>query len=173
MTAELSNLLLIADQDWEFGFMKKARAEYAEVLERDPSNWHAAFQLAWIDSGFGPIDSDRVEHLRLPRLPSSAAERVERLSERFHHGPFLDGNVSHWDIEALRRLPEAKTARWWEERGARAASAAQYGLALACYSEAEQLTPEMYFDPPAAFKAVPRPGTHLHAIRSAERIANE
>jgi hypothetical protein len=173
MTPEVSKLLAIADQDWEFGFMKKARAGYDAVLARDPSNWHAAFQLAWIDSGFGQIDADRVEHLRGQRLPSAAAERVERLSERIQRGPFLDGNVSTWDIEALRQLAEAKTARWWEDRGARAAAAAQYGLALACYGEAEQLTPEMYFDPPAAFKAVPRPGNHLHALRTADNLDNE
>ena len=170
MTPEISKLLAVADQDWEFGFMNKARAGYAKVLERDLSNWHAASQLAWIDSGFGPIDAARVEHLRGQRLPSPAAERVERLSERFERGPFLDGNASAWDIEALRGLPEPKTARWWEDGGARAAAAAQYGLALACYAEAEQLTPEMYFDPPAAFKAVPRPGNHLHAIRAADGL---
>jgi hypothetical protein len=173
MTPEVSKLLAIADQDWEFGFMNEARAGYDGVLKSDPSNWHAAFQLAWIDSGFGPIDADRVEHLRSQRLPIAAAERVERLSERVQRGPFLDGSVSKWDIEALRGLAEPKTARWWEDCGARAAAAAQYGLALACYAEAEQLAPEMYFDPPTAFKAVPRPGNHLHAIRTADDLANE
>jgi hypothetical protein len=168
MTPETSQMLALADQNWEFGFMEKARAGYADVLKRDPSNWHAALQLAWIDSGFGPIDQDRVSALRRPGLPTTASEAVDRLAERAQRGPFLDGNVSTWDIEALREKPDAKTSRWWEDCGARAASAGQYGLAIACYGEAEQLAPEMYFDPPAAFKAVPRPGNHLYAIRTAD-----
>lgn len=170
MTAEVANLLLIADQDWQFGFLRKARAGYAEILDLDSSNWHAAFQLAWIDSGFGPIDESRIEKLRISDLPSRAAERVERLSERSQRGPFLDGEVSTWDIEALRRLPDTKTARWWEDRAARAAAAAQYGLALACYAEAERLTPDMYFDPPSSVKAVPEPGNHLHSVRTADSL---
>ena len=166
MTPDLARLIAIADHYWEFGFMNKARAGYADVLARDPSNWPAAFQLAWIDSGFGAIASDRIERLRNAGLPIPAAEVLDRLAERNQSGPFLDGSVSTWDIEALRAVQSEETATWWEERAAKAAAAGQYGLALACYGEAERIAPEMHFDPPPAFKAVPRPGNHLHAIRA-------
>jgi hypothetical protein len=168
MTSDIRKLLSLADQWWEVGLLQKACVAYRDVLARDPSNWHAAFQLAWIDAGFGRIDADRVEALQRPELPAAAAERLERLRERLERGPFLDGTIADWDLEGLRGSSDSKTARWWEEHAARAAATGQYGLALACFGEAEALAPEMYFDPPAAFKAVPHPGKHLAAIRSAD-----
>jgi tetratricopeptide (TPR) repeat protein len=168
MMPDTQNLLSLADQWWEVGLLLKACAAYRDVLARDPSNWHAAFQLAWIEVGFGRIDADRVDALQRPGLAAAAAERIEQLRKRLERGPFLDGTIADWDLNGLRGSSDAKTARWWEEHAAYAAAAGQYGLALACFGEAEALAPEMYFDPPAAFKAAPHPGKHLAAVRSAD-----
>jgi hypothetical protein len=139
------------------------------VLEHDPANWHAAFQIAWIEAAFAPIGVERVEALQRYTMPVEAADELVQLLHRAREGaeaPLLEGGIDAWDIDVLKAAADGKNHDWWEERAARAANALQYGLAQACYDEAEALAPELYFDPPRGYRSLPVPRTHTEAVRT-------
>lgn len=148
----LADTLAQADQDWTFGLLTAARRGYEAALTSDPSSWHASLQTAWIDSAFERIDPDRISKLERPGLGAEALQRIEMLRAA---KPVLSGDRSAWDIESLRTRPDASSAAWWEKNAALANDARQYGLALACFQEAELLAPARYYDPPRVMQGLP------------------
>ena len=70
----------------------------------------------------------------------------------------LEGTVADWDIEVSATTgTEAETySSWWEAHGKAAFKAGLYGVALACFEEAE--TREVngaYWDPPGWTHSLP------------------
>jgi len=163
----IETALALADQNWKFGRLASARDGYAAVLKEAPACWHAAFQLAWLEAMFEVPTAERIEQLRLPALPPELLKILDRdlgvMSQRTKR---LSGRLEDWDIEALRAMSAAGDFSWWEARAADAADVGQPGLALACYSEAEKLCPEMYYDPPSLTAECPgRIDRHLAFLK--------
>jgi hypothetical protein len=155
--------LALADQDWKFGQLVTARAGYASALTLAPQCWHAAFQLAWIDSAFKTLPSERIERLRRSDLPPELREDLYLMLNRTER---LSGSLEDWDIKTLQATSNAGDAMWWEARAADASNVDQDGLALACYQMAESLEPQLYFDPPKAMIVLPgRISRHLALLQ--------
>jgi tetratricopeptide (TPR) repeat protein len=163
-TLDLDSLLRLADEDWEFGQLVSARTRYAAALRMAPGNWHAAFQLAWIEAGFGHRDPATLRRVDIAGLPERAGNALRVLTGG-HLAP-LDGSIEDWDIEHLRSSGK-HDANWWEQRGQAAQKAGQYGLAIRCYSEATELEPDHYFDPPPHVQRAPHEfSVHMDAVRA-------
>ncbi len=150
-------MLSTADRDWRFGDLPRAHAAYCNVLVHDESDWHAAFQLAWIDAAFGPIDAQRITTLQRRGLSAQQLESMEVLGQRaqllLEGSPHsLDGTLPDWSFDRMRERFGDDVAAW-EEAAGRAARAMQYGLADSCFNEAARLAPERFFDPPRAMQS--------------------
>jgi len=159
-----AEMLRVADQHWTDGLLAPAHAGYAQALQLDPGSWHAAFQLAWIDASFGPLDPARVRELTRPDLPVEARAVLKVLVAP---RPTLAGEVADWDLVALRARPEASKVGWWTDKATKSGHAGQYGVSLACWHEAEHLAPDRFFDPPSEMQAAAQQiENHLRAVRS-------
>lgn len=67
---------------------KSAYSAYAQVLAREPTNAHAAYQLAWIDRGFGtPMTPERIAWLRQLRVKDTLLDALARKPASILHGP--------------------------------------------------------------------------------------
>lgn len=163
MSSALSTLLDDADHQWSEGMLGNAYARYTQALEQDPAAWRADFQLAWIDAAFMPLHPSRIRALDRPGLSDEARALLARLGTATR----LPDGLARWDLVALRRAPEASQSAWWMRQGQHAAAAGQYGLALACYQEAERLTPDRFHDPPRIVQTLPvQLETHLRVLRN-------
>jgi hypothetical protein len=161
--ATSEEILTLADQDWTFGQLASARRGYGDAERADPGSWHAAFQAAWIDAAFGPLDPGRLKSLDRPGLGAGQSKRLSMLRSA---KPTLSGGPADWDIETLRKHKESSSAAFWEKRAAEANAANQFGLAMACYREAEHLAPSRYYDPPREMQALPLViEQHLNDVR--------
>ena len=161
---KVTERLKMADYLWECGDLKEARAQYAEALRQDPACWHAEFQLVWIDAAFELLREARVKKLLRPGLSEWATQHCAMLSSL----SILEGGMDAWDRAFLKAQPEAGTTAFWEGKAERAEEAGQYGLADACYGEAELLDPNGYLYPPKKARVLPSQiRSHLAGLRSA------
>lgn len=142
---------------WRDGHIADARRQYQAIVESDPGDWRAQFQLAWLDGIFGRLTRDRVEALERPDLSGSAEHIFEALRGMIAYPTPLEGNEDDWDIEALRARGGDETySSWWEARGKAATKAGLYGVANACLEEAERREPNgAYWDPPSWTHSLP------------------
>lgn len=155
-----------ADDLWSEGRLRAARELYGRL---EALSWHAAFQAAWIDAAFGPVSDDRLAALDREGLSQDARELVEIVTERVRDrepDEILPGTVDDWDLDSLRTKPKAGDRRWWEECGDRAIETGQWGLAEACFDQAAEISPEMYYDPPARVQGIlAQVEAHLDIVR--------
>jgi hypothetical protein len=142
---------------WRDGRIVDARRQYQAILEKDPDDWGAQFQLAWLDGIFGKLTRDRVEALERPGLSDSAQHVLQALRGMIEYPPPIEGSEEDWDIEALRARGGDETySSWWEARGKAATKAGLYGVAGACLEEAERREPSgAYWDPPSWTHSLP------------------
>jgi hypothetical protein len=100
---------------------KSAFAMYANVLAREPKNGHAAFQLAWIDRGFGtPMTRDRVAWLRELGVNGPLLDELTRRPTSILHGT----RSSHRHV----RQADAGRALQADQAGLFSVAAHYYGL---------------------------------------------
>jgi hypothetical protein len=100
---------------------KSAYVTYAQVLARERSSTHAAFQLAWIDRGFGtPITKERVAWLRDIGVDVSLLDELVRRPQGILHGT----RSSHRHV----REPDAARALQADQAGLYSVAAQYYGL---------------------------------------------
>jgi len=143
-----------ADDAWCTGALVDAHALYSEALKKHPDCWHAAFQVAWLDTSFGKVTQNQLDALQQTGLSQNQLDVLAVLNEwaelvlAGQSRAILNGDLASWDIGALKT--RCSHASEWEDAGKAAARAKQFGLAHACYAEAESLAPETYWDPPAA-----------------------
>ena len=146
-----------AGEAWREGRILKAQRKYKAILQTDPQEWGALFQLAWLDGIFGRLTPERVQELNRPGLSGSARHMIEALDGMARDPMPLEGTASDWDIETLRRHGRGEYySSWWEARGKAASKAGLYGVALACFEEAESREPNgAYWDPPGWTHSLP------------------
>ena len=151
------SLLDDAATAWREGRLLDARAAYGAALQADPASWAAAFQLAWLDSAFGGPTRAQVQALERDDLSPSARGLVDALADMARQPTSLPGRIEDWDIDALLRQGSTEHyGSWWESRGKTAAGVGLYGLALACFEEAERREPGgAFWDPPAWSHSLP------------------
>ena len=101
VASEVPYDLRMADQWWEGGSLSLARESYLRALALDPKSSHAAFQLAWIDASFERRPAGTTFEARL------GEEALERLRRHVESAARLPGGIERWDIDALRRRPDA------------------------------------------------------------------
>jgi hypothetical protein len=100
---------------------KSAYAMYALVLAREPKNAHAAFQLAWIDRGFGtPIIKERVAWLRELGVDGPLLDELGRRPPGILQGT----RSSHRHV----RKPDLTRALQADQAGLYSVAAHYYGL---------------------------------------------
>jgi hypothetical protein len=100
---------------------KSAYAMYALVLAREPRNAHAAFQLAWIDRGFGtPITKERIAWLRELGVVGPLLDELARRPTSILHG----ARSSHRHV----RQPDPTRALQADQAGLYSVAAHYYGL---------------------------------------------
>jgi hypothetical protein len=100
---------------------KSAYAMYAQVLAREPKNAHAAFQLAWIDRGFGTqITKERVAWLRELGVAGPLLDELARRPTSILHGT----RSSHRHV----REPDPIRALQADQAGLYSVAAHYYGL---------------------------------------------
>lgn len=158
-----------AAEAWRDGRILDARRQYETILQKDPNDWGARFQLAWLDGVFGKLTRDRIKTLERPGLSASARHVIEALQGMVEYPTPLDGNEADWDIEALRARGGNETySSWWETRGKAATKAGLYGVASACLEEAERREPNgAYWDPPSWTHSLPAMlESHLDIVRN-------
>ena len=139
-----------AGEAWGEGRILDAQRGYQAIVKTNPDQWGALFQLAWLDGIFGKLTLARIRALDRPGL-SGSARNMTRALEGMASDPMpLEGDVADWDIAALRRRGSGETySSWWEARGKAACKAGLYGVALACFEEAESREPGgAYWDHP-------------------------
>jgi hypothetical protein len=155
-----------ADHYWSQGRLRPAYELYSSLA---PVNWHAAFQKAWIDAAFGPVSSERLAALDVHDLSQDARELLQILVEHVQNrgtDEILPGTLADWDIDSLKTKPTANERKWWEQCGDLAIATGQWGLAEACFDEAANLAPEMYYDPPARVQGLlAQIENHLHSLK--------
>ena len=146
-----------AGEAWREGRIIDAQRDYKAILATAPDSWGALFQLAWLDGIFGKLSPERIQPLRRSSLSESAKNMIRALEGMSPHPVPLEGSVADWDIETLRQRGRAETySSWWEAQGKAAFKAGLYGVALACFEEAE--TREVngaYWDPPGWTHSLP------------------
>ena len=142
---------------WRDGHIADARRQYKALAKKDPDDWGAQFQLAWLDAIFGKLNHDRVEALERPGLSDSARHILDALCGMVDYPTPLEGNEESWDIDALHARGDGETySTWWEARGKAATEAGLYGVASACLEEAERREPNgAYWDPPSWTHSLP------------------
>lgn len=146
-----------ASQAWREGRILDAQREYQVILKTDPAAWGALFQLAWLDGIFGKLTPGRVEVLDRPGLSESAQNMIKALKGMADYPMPLKGTVVDWDIKVLRQRGSGETySTWWEAHGKAACKAGLYGVAIACFEEAESREPNgAYWDPPGWTHSLP------------------
>ncbi|MEO7587024.1 MAG: hypothetical protein ABIS84_03245 [Arachnia sp.] len=158
-----------AEQAWGDGRIGYARRLYEQIIESDPDDWGANFQIAWLDGIFGRLTRSRIDGLERPGLSDSAHDRLETLRGMITYPTPIEGGEDSWDIEALRaRDGSQEYSSWWEAHGKAAAKAGLFGVALACLEAAEHREPNgAYWDPPSWTHSLPAQlGAHLTLVRS-------
>jgi tetratricopeptide (TPR) repeat protein len=142
---------------WREGRIVDARREYERIVDQDPDDWGARFQLAWLDAVFGRLTPERIQALERPGLSDSARRVLQALHGMTAYPVPLEGNEDDWDIAALRKRGGHETySSWWERRGKAATEAGLYGVASACLEEAERREPNgAYWDPPSWTHSLP------------------
>jgi hypothetical protein len=136
-----------ANEAWREGRLRDADAAYRAARDADPSNWAAAFQVAWIEAAFGRLSPARARSFDRPTLSPAARRLIEELVAITERADFLDGTVADWDIETLRASGEHDDT-WWLTRAKRAAALLQYGLGDACFEEAVERSSVLFDDRP-------------------------
>lgn len=166
--ADSKLMLEQADQDWQFGLLENSYILYLNLREH---SWHAAFQAAWIESAFSPVDKVIFDYLQQFRESTpSTSLLLQKLNDRCLGVPSyspLEGGVEAWDIAALRGKAESKDSTWWLSQAQRAECGGLLGVAMACWREAENLDPAYFFTSPPAMQQLPYEiDQHLQALRS-------
>jgi tetratricopeptide (TPR) repeat protein len=146
-----------AGKAWREGRILEAQREYQAIVKTEPDAWGALFQLAWLQGIFGKLTPERVETLDRPGLSESARNMINVLEGMASEPRPLEGDVDDWDIKALRERGSGEVySSWWEARGKAAFKAGLYGVALACFEEAESREPNgAYWDPPGWTHSLP------------------
>ena len=146
-----------AGEAWREGRILDAQREYQAILKSDSGAWGALFQLAWHDGIFGKLSPERVQLLDRPGLSESARNMIKALEGMANDPMPLEGSVDDWDIEVLRQRGRGEIySSWWETHGKAASKAGLYGVALACFEEAESREPNgAYWDPPGWTHSLP------------------
>ncbi len=146
-----------ASQAWREGRILDAQREYQAILKADPDAWGALFQLAWLDGIFGKLTLGRIAVLDRLGLSESARNMIKALKGMAEHPMPLEGTLADWDIDVLRQRGSGETcSTWWEARGKAAFKAGLYGVAIACFEEAESREPNgAYWDPPGWTHSLP------------------
>ncbi len=154
---------------WREGRIAEARRQYQAIAAREPEDWGARFQLAWLDGIFGTLPRDGIDPLENPDLSDAARHALDALRGMIAFPVPLEGGEDDWDIEALRsRGGNEIYSSWWEARGKAATKAGLYGVASACLEEAERREPNgAYWDPPWWTHSLPALlENHLALVRS-------
>lgn len=161
--------LRLADQKWQSGLLADASERYERMREQ---SWHAAFQAAWIDSAFGPIDLKQVKASAPLELPHRAEKLLETLENRAaidSQHPRLPGNPAEWDIRRLRQQPNANDFEWWIDMAKLSEDSGLWGLAMSCWRKAEVLEPIYFYDPPSRMQRLPlKNENHLQTLRQVD-----
>jgi hypothetical protein len=139
-----------ADDAWREGRLLAARDGYKAILSRDPNDWRARTALASMDLAFGKLSVDAARALSRDDLSRDAKDHVRSVvaAAEDRERDTLKGKEAAWDIEALRVAGKNADDTWWLKKGKAAWDVWLFGLAAACFDEANNRSESLSYNPP-------------------------